>query len=173
MCCLYQSSIIHVGSDDNTGRIKVIIQSLALTQELRAEDDIVAVELLTHTCSVTNRDGALDNHNGFWIVFDDQFNDSFYSTCVKKVLLAIVICRCSNHHEISITVCLLCIQRCGQIQFLFCQILFNVLILNRRLFVIDQLYFLRNDIYCRHLVMLRQQRSNRKTNITSTSHSNL
>ena len=81
VCCLYQSSIIHVGSDDDTGRIKVIIQSLALAQELRAKDDIVAVELLTNTCSVTNRDGALDNHNGFWIVFDDQFNDSFYRTC--------------------------------------------------------------------------------------------
>ena len=53
---LYQSSIIHVSSDDDTGRIKVIVQSLALTQKLRAENDVVAVELLTNTCSVTNRD---------------------------------------------------------------------------------------------------------------------
>ena len=91
VCCLYQSSIIHIGANDNAGRIKVIVQSLTLTQELRAEDDIVAVELLTNTCSVTNRDGALDNHNGFWIVFDDLFNDSFHCRGIKEILLAIVI----------------------------------------------------------------------------------
>ncbi len=173
VCCLYQSSIIHVGSDDDTGRIKVIIQSLALTQELRAEDDIVAVEFLTNTCSVTNRDGALDNHNGFWIIFDNQFNDSFYRTCVKKILLAIIVCRRSDNYKISITVCFLGIQSCSQIQLFFRQILFNVLVLNRRLLVIDQFYFLRNNIYRSHLVVLRQQRSNRKANIASTGNRNL
>lgn len=45
------------------------------------------------------------------------------------------------------------------------EILFNVLVLNRRLLVIDQFYFLRNNIYRSHLVVLRQQRSNRKANI--------
>ena len=113
VCCFYQTSIVHIGANNNARRIKVIIQSLALTQELRAEDDIVAVELLTNTCSVTNRNRTLDNHDSFRIIFDDQFNDSFYCRGIKEILLAIVICRSCYHYKINITVCFLGIQSCG------------------------------------------------------------
>ena len=134
---------------------KVIIQSLALTQELRAEDDIVAVELLTNTCSVTNRNRTLDNHDGFRVILDNQFNDSFHCRGVKEILLAIVIGRGRNDNKISIGVCGLSIQRCGQIQLFLCQILFNIFILNRRFLIIDKFYFFRNNVYSGHLVVLR------------------
>ena len=173
MCSLYQSCIIHIGADDDTRRIKIIVQSLALTQELWAEDDIVTVELLTNTCCITNRDGALDNHNGFRVVFNNQFNDSFHRTGVKKILLAIVVCGSCDYHKISITVCFLRIQSCGQIQLFLCQILFNIFILNRRFLIIDKFYFFRNNVYSGHLVMLRQQHSNGKTNISRSGNSNL
>ena len=113
VCCLYHTSIIHISTNNDTGRIKIIVQSLALTQEFRAKNDIVTVELLTNTCCITNWDGALDNHNGFRIVFDDQFDYSFNCTCIKEIFLAIVICRCSDNYKISITVCFLGIQCCS------------------------------------------------------------
>ena len=155
MGSLYQSSIVNIGTDNDTRRIKVIVQSFALAQELRTENDVVAVEFLTNTCCVTNRNRTLDNHNGFRIVLNDQLDDGFYRTGVKEILLAIVICRSSNHYKISITVCFLSIQSRSQIQFLFCQILFNVFILNGRLLVINQFHFLRDDIHSSHLVVLR------------------
>ena len=112
VCRLYQTSIIYIGTYNDTGRIKVIIQSFALTQEFRAENDIVAVELLTNTCSVTNRNRTLDNHNGFRIVLNNQLDDCFHRTGVKEILLAIVICRSSDYYKISVTICFLGIQRC-------------------------------------------------------------
>jgi len=155
MCRLYQTSIIHISTNNDTGRIKIIVQSLALTQKLRAENDVVAVEFLTNTCSVTNRNRTLDNHNGFRIVLNDQLDDCFHSTGVKEILLAIVICRGRDDYKISITVCFLCIQSCCQIQLLFRQILFDIFILNRRFLIIDKFYFFRNNVYSSHLVVLR------------------
>ena len=55
VCYLYQTSIIHISTNNDTGRIKVIIQSLALAQELRAKNNVVAVEFLTHRSCITNR----------------------------------------------------------------------------------------------------------------------
>ena len=155
MCCLYQTSIIHISTNNDTGRIKIIVQSLALTQKLWAENDVVAVEFLTNTCSVTNRNRTLDNHNGFRIVLNDQLDDCFHRTGVKEILLAIVVCRCSDYYKISITVCFLSIQSRSQIQLFLCQILFNIFILNRRFLIIDKFNFLRNDIHSSHLVVLR------------------
>ena len=131
VCCLHQSSIIHVGTNNDTGRIKVVVQSLTLTQKFRAKNDVVTVELLSNACCITNWDGALDNHNGFRIVFDDQFDYSFNCTGIKEIFLAIVICRCSDNYKISITVCFLGIQCCSQIQLFFCQIFLNIFVLNR------------------------------------------
>ena len=155
VCCLYQTSIIHISTNNDTGRIKIIVQSLALTQEFRAKNDVVTVELLTNACCITNRNSALDNHDSFRVVLDDQFNDGFYRTRVKKILLAIVICRSCDHYKISITVCFPSIQSRSQIQLFLCQILFNIFILNRRFLIIDKFNFLRNDIHSSHLVVLR------------------
>ena len=173
MCCLHQTSIIHISTYNDTGRIKIIVQSLALTQKLRAENDVVAVEFLTNTCSVTNRNRTLDNHNGFRIVLNDQLDDGFYRTGVKEILLAIVICRSSDHYKISVTIRFLSIQSCCQIQLFFRQILFDIFILNRRFLVVNQFHFLRNNVHSSHFMMLRQQRRNGKAHITRTSHSNL
>ena len=155
MCRFHQTSIIHICTDNNAARIQVIVESLRFTQELWAEDDIIAVELFTNRCSVTNRDGTLDNHNGFRVILNHQFDDRFDCACVKEILLTIVICRCSNDHEICIGVCFFCIQSCSQIQLFFCQIFLNVFVLNLRLLIVNHLHFIRNNIHCSHLVVLR------------------
>ena len=113
MCCFYQSDILHISTNDDTRRIQVIVESLALTQEFRTEDDIVTVELLAYRCSIANRNRTLNNHDSFRIILNDQFDYSFNCRCIKKVLLGIIICRCSNYYKISITVCFLCIQSCS------------------------------------------------------------
>ena len=155
VCRLYQSRIVNIRTNNDTGRIKVVVQSLALTQKFRAKNNVVAVEFFTNTCCITNRDGALDNHDSFWIIFNDQLNYSFHCRGIKEIFLAIVVCRSSNYYKISITVCFLSIQSCSQIQFFFCQILFNVFILNRGFFVVDKFNFLRDDIHSIHLMVLR------------------
>ena len=168
---LYPSRII-VGTDNNAARIQVVVECLALAQELRAEDDVVTVELLTNRCSVTNRNGALNHHDGFRVILNYQFDNSLNCGCIKEILLTIVICRCSNDHEICIGVCFLSIQSCCQIQFFFCQIFLNVFVLNRRLPIVDQFNLLRDDIHSRNMMMLAQQRSNGKSYIACARHCN-
>ena len=70
------------------------------------------------------------------------------------------ISRCRNHNKIRIAICCLCIQRCGQVQFLLCKILFDIVILNRGLTVIDHVYLLRDNIHSNHLMMLGKQGRN-------------
>lgn len=83
--------ILYIGSDNDTARIQVVIKSLGLTQKLRTEDNIVAVEFFSNARRVANWDGALDNHNGFRVILNHQFYDCFDRTCVKEILLTIVI----------------------------------------------------------------------------------
>jgi len=48
MRSFYQTLIVQISSNDNAGWIQIIVKSLGLTQELRAKDDILAVELLPY-----------------------------------------------------------------------------------------------------------------------------
>ena len=170
---LHQSSIFHIGADNDARRIQVIIESLALAQELRAKDDVVTVELFARRCRVANRNGALNNHDGFRVILNHQLDDRFDCTGVEEILFTIVICRCSNDHEICIGVCFLCIQSCSQIQLFFCQILLKVFVLNRRFLVINQLNLFRDNIHSRNMMMLRQKSCNRKSYIACSSNGNL
>ena len=74
--------------------------------------------------------------------------------------MAIVVGRGRYYNKISISVCCLSIQRCSQIQFLLCEVLLDIVILNRRLTVVDHLNLLRNNINCGHLMVLRKQCGN-------------
>ena len=112
VCSLYQTSIIHISTDNNPRRIKVIIQSFTLAQKLRAEDNIVTVEFLTHRSCITNRNSRLDDHNSFRVILNNQLDYSFHCAGVEKVLLTIIVGRCSNYHEVSVAICFLGIQRC-------------------------------------------------------------
>ena len=125
----------------------------------------INTELLTNRSGVTNRNRGLDDHDSVRVILHDQLDHSFDGRCVKVLGVAIVICGGRNHNKIRIRVCSLCIQRCSQIQILFCQIFFNIVILNRRLPVINHLDLLRDNIHSGHMMMLGKQGRNRQTNI--------
>lgn len=79
------------GADDDAARIQIVIQSLRFTQEFRAKDDVLAVELLTHGCGVAHRNGGLNDHDGVRVIFHDQLDHSFNCRCVKMLGVAIVV----------------------------------------------------------------------------------
>ena len=149
--------LVLVRTDDDAAGMQVVIESLGFAQELRAEDDVLTVEFFTYACGVAHRNRGLDDHDGVRVIFHDQLDHSFDCRCVKVLGVAIVVRRGRYHNKVRIRVCSLCIQSCGQVQFFFCEILLDIVILNRRLFTIDQLHFFRDDIHCINLMMLRQQ----------------
>ena len=82
--------------------------------------------------------------------------------------LAIIVGRRCDNNKIRVLVGSFSVQRRRQVQVFLCQILFNVLVLNRRLLVIDKVNFFRDNIHCHDLMVLGQQRGNGQTDIAST-----
>ena len=67
MRCLHQLLICRISTDNDTARIKVIIERLAFTQKFRAKDDILRTKLLTDALRIADGNRRLDDHDGFWI----------------------------------------------------------------------------------------------------------
>ena len=113
MCSFYQPSVFYIRTNDDTGRVKVIIQSLALTQKFRAEDNIVAVIFFADTCCEANRNRGLYHHNCFRVILNHQLDNRFNRRSIKEIFLAVIVGRSCNHNKISIRICFFCIQRCS------------------------------------------------------------
>ena len=114
----------------------------------------------------------LDDHDGIRVVLNDQLDDSLNRRGVKEILLAVVVGRSRNDNEVSIFVGGFCTQRCGEIQVLLCEVLLDVLVLNRRLTVVDEVNFFRDDVHCHDLMVLTQQRGNGQTDIAGSGNCN-
>ena len=111
--------------------------------------------LFTHRSRESDRNRGLDDHDGIRIILDHQLDDSFYCRSIKEVFLAVIVGRCCNDNKIRIFVGGFSIKCGSQIQIFFGEILFNVLVPNRRLLVIDKVNFFRDNIHCHDLMMLR------------------
>ena len=89
---------------------------------------------------------------------------------VEIVLHWVVVGRCGDDDEVSVLVCLHAIGGSLQVEYLFSQVLLDVVVLDRRPAMVDQLYFLWYDIHSRHLMMLAKQCDDAKTYIACTCH---
>ena len=154
MSCLHQSFILQIRTHDDAAWVQVIVQCLAFAEKLRTEDDILCAHLFTDGFRIAYRNGGFYHHDGVRIILHHQLDDSFYGRGVKEILLRIIVGRRCNDDEIGIPVSGFCIQRGSQVQILLCQILFNVIILDRRLTVIDHIHLFRDNIHRRHMIML-------------------
>lgn len=65
--------------------------SFALTQELRAKDNVIAVIFFTNTCSEANRNRRLDYHDCFRVILNHQLDNRFNRRSIKEILLAVVV----------------------------------------------------------------------------------
>ena len=157
---LRQARVAQIRAHNDAARVQIVVKRLALAQELRAEDDVPAAELLTRACSVANRNGRLNDHDGIRVVLHNQLDHSLDRARIEALRVAVVVRRNRYNNKVRIRVRSLCIQRCSQIQFFLCEILLDIVILNRRLAIVDQLNLLRNNINCGHLMVLRKQRGN-------------
>ena len=173
MRCLHQLLICRISTDNDTARIKVIIERLAFTQKFRAKDDILRTKLLTDVLRVADGNRRLDDHDGIRIVLHHQLNDRFDRAGVKEILSRIIIGRRRNNDEVRVLVRRLRIHRRRQIQSLLCQVLLDIDILDRRLSMIHHIHLFWDDIHCHHMIVLRKKRRQRQTHIPCTSYRNI
>lgn len=101
-----------------------------------------------------------------------QLNDFFYMAGIEIILYRVIIGGRCDHYKVSIAVGFFAIQ-CGcQVQLFFSQIFLDVFVLDGGFALIDQIYFFRYDIYCRHLMVLAQQGGNAQPDIACSGHCN-
>ena len=169
---LRQARVAQIRAHNDAARVQIVVKRLALAQELRAEDDVLAAELLTRACSVANRNGRLNDHDGIRVVLHNQLDHSLDRARIEALRVAVVVCRSRYNNKVRIRVRSLCIQRCSQIQFFLCEILLDVFILNRRFSVVNHLNLFRHDVNRRHLMLLAQQRRDRQPHIARSRNRN-
>lgn len=102
-----------------------------------------------------------------------QFNHFFYVACIEIVLHRVVVGGGSYHDKISVAVGLRSIERDGQVQLLFRQVLFDVIVLYGRLTLVNQVYLLGYHVNSRHLVALAEKGGYTKSYVAGSGHGNL
>jgi hypothetical protein len=75
---VHKVNIVHGGSYDNSGRIKIVIERFSFSQEFRAENYVFAVCLLADGFCITYRDCGFNDHNGPGVILLYQFYYVFY-----------------------------------------------------------------------------------------------
>ena len=168
-----------VVTHNDAARVEVVVQGLALAEELRGEDDVrrhdldgavrltfPAAELLAHAPCVAHGDGALDDHRGGGVDFQHFIDNILHSTGVEEVLGAVVVRRGGDDHELGVAVARLPVQRGPEVQRLVRQVFLDVVVLDGRLLVVDHLHALGHDVHGGDGMMLREQRRDTETDVT-------
>ena len=155
---------------DDAAGVKVVIQGLALPQELGREDDVARVHLLANHLRIAHGDGAFDDHDGIGVDAHHQLYHFFHMTRVEIILHGVIVGGSGNDHEVRVAVCLGSIQRGGQVQVLLRQVLLDVLVLDGRLAPVDEVHLLRYHVYRRHLMVLAEKRGYTKSYVTCSGY---
>ena len=165
--------VVRVGAHHDAARVQVVVQGLGFAQELRAEDDVLGAGLLADGLRVANRNRGLDDHNRVRVDLHDQIDDGLHGGGVEEVLLAVVVGRGGDDHEVSVRVGLLAVERGGEVQFLLGEVLLDVVVLNRGLTGVDHVDLRRDDVHGGDLMVLRQQRGQTQSHIAGAGHGDL
>ena len=131
MSRFYQSFIGKVRAHDDSAGVEVIIERLGFAKEFRAEDDILRAHFFPDSLRITYGNGGLDDHNGIRIIFHHQFDDCFHGRSIEEILLTVIVGRRSDDHHFRLFVSSFRIEGGREVQFLFCQIHFDIVILDR------------------------------------------
>ena len=144
-------------SDDNAGRVEIVIQGVAFPEELRGKEHVWILFFFPEFSCIAHRYGGLDDDAGFGTRFFDQIDYCLDRRGVKEIPPAVIIGRCGNDDNFRISVRRLCVHGGREIQILLSQILLYVFILDGRLPMVHHIHLFRNNIHRHHMVVLRKK----------------
>ena len=161
-----------VTGDNNAGGVEIVVQGLTLPQEFRAENNVGGSVFFADGGGVAHGDGGLNDHDGIGIDLAYQLDHRFHRGGVEVILLAVIVGGGSNDHEIRISIGALAVQRGSQVQLLFRQIFFNILVLNGGLSSVDEIDLFRDDVHSGDMVVLGKQCGDGQSHIAGARHGN-
>ena len=116
--------------DDDPARVEVVVQGLALPQELRGEDDVPGPCLAAYALGVSHRYRALYDHDILGVDLHDQVYDLLHVARVEVVPHRVVVGRGRDDHVVGIPVGGLPVQCGHQAQVLLRQVFLYVFVLD-------------------------------------------
>ena len=178
-CCLVKAvgMVGKVGrrtSYDDAARVKIVVQSLALTKEFGREYKAkVSAILFIKSCAVAHGDGALYYHHGIGIHFSHEIDDLLHVRSVKVVLHRIIIGRRGYNHEVGIAVSVATVERSYEIELLLGEVFLNIVVLYGRNTIIDFFHLFGYNVHSLDLMVLGKKRGYAHAHITGASNSHL
>lgn len=117
-----QPCILDRVTNNDTARIEVVVQCASLTQELRAEQDIVTTVFFSCALGKSDRNCRFDDHYGIGIDGNDLLDDALDRTAVKVIFGRVLVGRRGNDDKIGVTVGAVAVGCSLQIEVFGCKI---------------------------------------------------
>ena len=146
--------------------MEVVLQGLALAQELRAEDQVVGPEPLAQACGEADGDRRLDDHDGVGVDLHDVAHDALDGAGVEVVGVRVVVRRRRDDDEVGARVGLLLVEGEGQVELTVGEEVDDLLVLDRAGAGIEHLHAAGVDVEADDLVVLGQQDGHGQADIT-------
>ena len=156
---------ISVVAHDDAGGVEVVVEGLALAEELRREEEAPGGVLLLQGAGVAHGDGALDDHHGFRVDAQDQLDDLLHVGGVEEVLLGVVVGRGGDDHEVGVAVGGRTVERGGEPQRPGGEVLLDLLVLDGADPAVDLVDLVRDHVHGHDVVVLREERSKAEAHI--------
>ncbi len=168
-----------VTADDDAAGVEIVIERLGLAQKLRAEQNVGHAKTLADVPGVADGNGGLDHNGGLGFALGGavlyKLQHRLHGRAVEVIGLGIVIRGNGQNDEIRICIGGGTVGGGGQLQaalsgFGLSQILFDVIVLNGGLVVIDQLGLFGLCAHSSDLVVLREQNRQRQSDVSHTGY---
>ena len=108
--------LVVVRTDDNAARMEVVIECLGLSEELRAEDDVINAVFLAYGVGVADRDGGLDDHHDIGVDLQHVLDRVLDCGGVEEVVDVVVVGGRRNDNEVGARVGCVLISRSDQVE---------------------------------------------------------
>ena len=180
-------------ADDDAARVEVVVEGLALAQELGGEEEVELLHALARVAEVeaagvAHGDGRFDDHHGMGVDGQHEVDDFLDVGGVEVVLHRVVVGGGGDHHEVGVGIGRFAVEggdegamawllsligaHAGQ-EAAVAEVFLDVVVLDGRDAAVEFLDFLGDDIDCRHMVVLGQQGSNTQANVACAGNGDL
>ena len=146
-------------TDDDAAGGKIVVEGFAFAQELGGEKQIETRYTAKgifgiQTATVAYGYGGLYHHYGAGVDAEDEVDDVFNVMGVEVVFDRVVVGGRGNDYEVGIGIGCGSVECGNEVEGLFGQVFFDVLVLYGRLFLIDEVDLFGNNVDGRYLMML-------------------
>ena len=158
--------------------VQVVVERLALAQELGAEEDLAVAQPLAKARGVADGDGRLDDDPGVRVHRANGGDGGLDGARVEEVPVRVIVRRRRDHGVVGARICLDHVDGGVQVELALPRLglrqeALDLVVLDGRYVAVDLLDLLGDDVKRVHLVVLREQDGEGQADVAGTGDSDL